>query len=130
MNIRQATIDDAAAIAGIKIAGWRSAYKNIVPHEFLQQMDLAKETDNAIKLLNKDEKETFAFVADIEPGQTVGYVFGGSEREGNELYRGEIYAIYLLDDHHNMGIGRLLRTLRTVFTKPLGDRWLTLKYLN
>ena len=48
------------------------------------------------------------FVAETEAGEIVGFANGAPERECNPLYRGEIYAIYLLAAYQRMGVGRRL----------------------
>jgi GNAT superfamily N-acetyltransferase len=35
----------------------------------------------------------------------VGFVSGGSERKGDDVYTGEIYALYVLKSHQRIGIG-------------------------
>jgi hypothetical protein len=38
MLIRRATLEDAAAIARVRVDTWRTAYRGIVPDEFLDNM--------------------------------------------------------------------------------------------
>ena len=40
--------------------------------------------------------------------KNVGFAFGAPEREGNLLYRGELFAIYVLKGHQRRGLGRRL----------------------
>src|SRR5262249_2613558 len=48
------------------------------------------------------------YVAAQETGEIVGFASGGPERSGNALYRGELYAIYLLAHYQRQGLGRRL----------------------
>lgn len=48
------------------------------------------------------------FVAEDESGRIVGFADGGRERSGDPVYDGELYAIYLLQDYQQKGIGRQL----------------------
>ena len=51
---------------------------------------------------------TSIFVAETEGGDVVGFAAGGPEREGDRTYGGELYAIYLLQEHQTRGLGRHL----------------------
>lgn len=49
------------------------------------------------------------FVAENEEGKIIGFSNGGIERTGNyPAYKGELYAIYILEEYQRNGIGRLL----------------------
>ena len=50
------------------------------------------------------------FVAETRGGKIIGFVSGGPERLGDPAYRGEIYAVYLLQDHQRRGVGKRLFT--------------------
>ena len=47
-------------------------------------------------------------VAETEGCEIVGFAYGAPEREGNPLYRGELFAIYVLQGHQRRGVGRRL----------------------
>ena len=64
---------------------------------------------------------TSIFVAETEGGDVVGFAAGGPEREGDRTYRGELYAIYLLQEHQNRGLGRHL--VSAVARRLLDDRF-------
>jgi hypothetical protein len=53
------------------------------------------------------EPECFLLVAERE-GEIVGFSSGGPERSGDEVYRGEIYALYVSPAYQRRGIGRRL----------------------
>ena len=48
------------------------------------------------------------FVAETEGGDVVGFAAAGPESEGDRIYRGELYAIYLLEEFQRMGLGHRL----------------------
>lgn len=108
INIRESILEDARDIATIKISVWRSTYKDIIPTDFLMQMSSEAEVEAVLGLLSKGKDGIFSFVAENESGEVVGYVFGGPERSGNEIYKGEIYAIYILGEYQQQGVGRKL----------------------
>ena len=47
-------------------------------------------------------------MAETEKGEAIGFVVAGPESEGNLEYRGEIYAIYLLEVYQHQGVGHCL----------------------
>ena len=56
--------------------------------------------------LTTDHLATGIFIAETAGGDVVGFADGGPEREGNRTYLGELYAIYVLQEHQNRGLGR------------------------
>lgn len=59
-------------------------------------------------VLKADQPAKNVFVAEIEGGEVIGFAHTGLEREGGSTYPGELYAIYLLQEHQGCGIGRRL----------------------
>jgi GNAT superfamily N-acetyltransferase len=107
-EIRAATLDDAAAIAHVHVASWRSAYRGILPDDYLNGLDEAARTDDWRGWLGS---AAVVFVA-VEDGRVVGFVAGGSNREAEKKYDAELYTIYLLQEYQRRGIGAaLLRRL-------------------
>jgi ribosomal protein S18 acetylase RimI-like enzyme len=111
--IRRATPDDVPAVARVHIATWRSAYKGIVPQEFLDAMD---EPDNLARRLSNwnmvtENPNVLFYVAEDEANGIIGFASGGKCRNQQPEfaeYEGEIYALYLLPEYHGQGIGRKL----------------------
>ena len=104
-NIRRASRQDAAAIAYVQVASWRSTYAGIVPDTYLAAMDpeaLARMWDLLIEA-GKD----FFFVAEDESG-VFGFISGGPIRESVDAYDAELHTVYLLRDRQGHGTGRLL----------------------
>ena len=108
MIIRSAKLEDATGIAKVRIDTWRTTYRDIVPSEFLNGMSYEEDTQLWTARLNAPESQTFAYVAENDEGQIVGFVAGGPDRNNDPIYRGELYAIYILQSYHGQGIGRQL----------------------
>lgn len=108
-TIREATLADAPGIAEVHIDAWRTTYRGILPDEYLSKMSYDERVARweAILLVAGAEGER-VYVAVTPGGRVVGFADGGPEREGDKLYRGELYAIYILASHHGIGIGRRL----------------------
>ncbi|MBD1826674.1 GNAT family N-acetyltransferase [Microcoleus vaginatus GB1-A2] len=116
MIVREAKIADAPAIARVNLDTWRTAYRKIVPAEYLAQLSYEKgETRWQEILANVKNTGVFVCVAENDSGQIVGFAAGGCERTGKYVYQGELFAIYILEEYQRQGIGRQL--VRAVATK-------------
>lgn len=106
-TIRSATPADAPHIARIHVETWRSAYHDIIPAAFLENLSVEKRTVGWEK--NLRENRDSVLIAEIN-GQVVGWIsFGPCRDEGtDEAHHAEIYAIYLDPARQRKGIGRAL----------------------
>jgi GNAT superfamily N-acetyltransferase len=103
--VRPAEVDDAAAIAGIHVATWRTAYLGMLPDDFLDSLDEARYEDRWRRTIN--ERSNKVFVAESVRG-VIGFASGGRERAGEDEYGGELYAIYVLREAQGRGHGHRL----------------------
>ena len=108
MRIREATVQDAGAIARVHVDSWRETYAGIVPDDYLANLcHEQRERVWRASLSNHCVKEC-VYVAESDPGGIIGFVSGGPERKGESAYKGELYAIYVLEAYQRKGIGRKL----------------------
>jgi ribosomal protein S18 acetylase RimI-like enzyme len=103
--VRPAGIDDAAAIAGIHVATWRTAYRGLLSGDFLASLDEAWYAERWRRTLGDPSSRVYVAEA---AGAVVGFASGGRERAGEDGYEGELYAIYILDEAQGRGHGRRL----------------------
>jgi ribosomal protein S18 acetylase RimI-like enzyme len=116
MIVREAKIADAPAIARVNVDTWRTAYRNIVPADYLAKLSYEKRETNWQEILsNVENTGNYVCVSENDSGQIVGFAAGGCERTGRYVYRGELFAIYILEEYQRQGIGRQL--VRSVATK-------------
>jgi GNAT superfamily N-acetyltransferase len=108
VKIRSATPADAAGIARVHVDSWRSTYAGIVPDAFLDGLSYERSEQNWQRSLTHEHSRSCYFVAETEDGQVVGFACGGPLREPQADYRGELYAIYLLQQFQQHGLGRRL----------------------
>jgi len=114
-QIRPAQPSDAAAIAAVHIASWKTTYPGIVPEAGLAALS---EEDSRQRWQQRLETGDIPiFVVETNAG-IFGFLAGGPIRTPIESYDGELYALYLLKSHQGKGAGRVLvqqlaRTLRT-----------------
>jgi ribosomal protein S18 acetylase RimI-like enzyme len=109
--VRRARPADARAIAEVGVAGWRAAYRDILPADFLDAMRVdAREVAWREMLRGGGDDGAPAWVAE-QGGRVVGYVSSGPPRDDDvPLPAAEIYAIYVLAEAWRTGIGRSLLT--------------------
>ena len=108
IRIREADPIDAGAIARVHVDTWRTAYAGILPAEFLAGLSYADREQMWQQDLTADRPATSMLVAETHGGEIVGFAYGAPEREGNLLYRGELFAIYVLKGHQRRCVGRRL----------------------
>jgi GNAT superfamily N-acetyltransferase len=106
ITIRQAYIKDAAGIAKVHVDSVRTTYAGIDPQDYLDKLSIEEFTRSWASRLSNPR--SYVYVAEDESRHIIGFVSGGAEREGDPLYKGELYAIYLLQAYQRQGIGRLL----------------------
>ena len=99
---RPATVDDAPAIARVHVASWRSTYQALLPGDFLESLSEAGYTDRWRRFI--DGGSSRVYVVEHE-GELIGFASGGRERAGETGYRGELYALYVLDAFQRRGYG-------------------------
>ncbi|HLU22435.1 MAG TPA: GNAT family N-acetyltransferase [Bacillaceae bacterium] len=105
-RIRLATLDDLPGIANVHINSWHTTYKGIVAQEFIDNLTYEWSEERQTSILRSSNK--FIYVAEDMSGKIVGFASGGPERNNDPIYKGELYAIYLLEDYQRKGIGRNL----------------------
>ena len=108
MLIREAFPSDTAAIAQVHVDSWRTTYAGIVPADYLANLSYAQREQFWCDILCTPTPSRCVYVAAQDTGDVVGFASGGPERSGDAVYRGELYAIYLLAPYQRQGLGRRL----------------------
>jgi ribosomal protein S18 acetylase RimI-like enzyme len=103
--IRPATIDDAADIARVHVAAWRTTYAGIVPDAYLDALNV---DDRAQRWREGIASRNAGVLVAEDAAAVVGFAAGGKLREPIGDYDGELYAIYILRERQGQGIGRRL----------------------
>lgn len=102
MKIRAATLRDVYSISKIHIDSWKTTYKGLLSDKYLESLSY-KEKE---QLWNQVIPKGGVFVAENESGDIIGFASGGKERTGNyDQFKGEMYAIYLLEKYQRKGVG-------------------------
>jgi GNAT superfamily N-acetyltransferase len=113
MIIREITYNDVPAIAQIQVDTWRTTYKGIIPDEYLATLSYEKRESGWYQIISSaPENGDFIYVAENELGEIIGFANGGLERTGDSIYKGELKAIYILENSQRKGIGcRLVQSV-------------------
>jgi len=102
------------------IACWQSAYKGIVPDDYLENMP--NETERRIEKTTKymnEATEHFYYCVKSE-NKIIGFVTFGKSWDEDKPAAGEIGAIYLLEEFWNKGYGRQMMEYGLKNLKDMG----------
>ena len=108
MLIREAAPTDAAALARVHVDSWRTTYAGIVPADYLANLSYTQREQFWCDILSAPNSSRCVYVAAQDTGEIIGFASGGPERSSDALYRGELYAIYLLAPYQRQDLGRRL----------------------
>ena len=102
MEIRPFQKHDVPAISQIYVKTWQDTYLGLIPFGYLYDMSVSKLEREFVGEMSRNG--VICCVAEVA-GRVVGFVSGGQERQGNGIYNGEIYALYVSKNHQRKGIG-------------------------
>lgn len=108
MNIRKATLEDTEGIVRVHIDTLKRTHIGILTEEFLNNLNYEWSSPRFTETLSNPKRAVSLYVAENEEKQIIGFIWGGPERRGDEFYKGEIYAIYVLPEYQGVGIGKRL----------------------
>lgn len=103
--VRRADASDAAAIARVHVQTWRTAYRGLLPDDFLDSLSEPANEERWKQTLEAGASQVYVAQQD---GSVVGFASGGRERAGEQGFGGELYAIYVLETAQHHGHGRQL----------------------
>jgi len=110
--VRWAEIGDAADMARVVNASWRSGYRGLIPDEMLDSLDDARSTTQWLPRLRDGYEyagqRAHVLVATDAEGHVVGVSMFGEERDHKSEGRGELWALYVAPSHWDRGYGRSL----------------------
>jgi len=108
IQIRKALVDDANIFTNCHISCWQTAYKEIVPDDFLSNMSLERNTlyDRYKKVLT-DPGDCEYYCVMLE-NRMIGFLIINKNVQDDNNAIGEIWAIYLIEEFCGTGIGKQL----------------------
>ena len=112
MNYRKATISDAFRITKVQVDTWKSAYKGIVEENYLQSLSYEDKEKNWRQRLEKPTFGAKIFVSETSQNKIVGFALSTLKKFNPivallqaERYKGELCAIYVLEEFQHKKIG-------------------------
>lgn len=129
ITLRAAVEGDVEAIVGLTAAGWRAAYRGIVPERLLEQLPVGAWRHDVSHGLRSPLADSFTRIAELEgEAGAAGYCFvaapGREEPRGSTV--AELVAIYVDPGHWRRGVGRALAAGAIEETARLGYTGLAL----
>ena len=119
MIIRKAKSEDAKRVAEINVNGWHTAYKGLVPDDFLDKWQVTeKRIENFKKAI---ENTDHIFLVAEKDGYVIGYLNGGKNEKGKRTIPidHEVYGLYIDPTFQRQGVGR---ALLAEFKKQIQDQ--------
>ena len=107
VGVRAASVADAAAIAAIHRAAWRTTYAGILPLDVIAAYAGRKSEATWRRRLANAGPSHATWIAE-RAGKVVGFASCGDARHLLEGLDAEIYALYVLQEHQRRGVGRAL----------------------
>jgi ribosomal protein S18 acetylase RimI-like enzyme len=105
IDLRDATVRDAAALAALNVASWRAAYAHMLPEGFLASLDVVAREER-LRARFADAAQ-FTIVA-CTARRRLGFVSAGPIRDEPPALGGEVYAIYVDPAYQGRGAGSTL----------------------
>ena len=105
--IRRAAPRDAEAIARVRIDGWRTSYRGLIPAAYLDGMQVDASTALWDKILTAGPNPASVFVA-AHGDEVIGFAAGSMLAEPKFGLNAELTAVYLRREFQRVGLGRRL----------------------
>ncbi len=123
--IRACTPLDAAAVEGLRVAGWKSAYRGMIPDAYLDSLPVDVEQR---RRRTAERADGVVESVAVQDGAILGWVVAGPCRDDDRpgTHQGEVYACYVLPDRWRHGIGRLLMAYANQVLEQAGRGDITL----
>jgi GNAT superfamily N-acetyltransferase len=122
--VRDATLDDAKAIAAVHVRSWQAAYRGLLPDDLLDSLS-APDREAMWRMSIARPALGHGCVVAEEEGDVIGFAAFGPARQGHGAASpdaGEVYAIYLAPERLGRGVGRTLLSGATDRLREAGFR--------
>ena len=112
VGIREATVEDAEAIATIHVDSWQAAYRGILPEAYLANLAVAQRREAWRKSIVAGRPRVLVAQADADAHAAetlLGWVAFGESRDGDKDHRwAEVETLYIAPAFWRKGIGKRL----------------------
>ncbi|MGW8065491.1 N-acetyltransferase family protein [Streptomyces ziwulingensis] len=108
-RVREMTLADCDRVSAIRIRGWRTAYRGLVPQRYLDGLDAARDAERRRGLFARRPDDVVDLVAEDAAGEVVGWCCHGPYRDGERRTAdAELYALYVDPGRLGTGVGQAL----------------------
>ena len=116
--IRKCELKDILGLTQVVTTSWKETYRGLVPDDYLDNLDstIEERTKNATERFLNGEMQ---FVLEID-GKIVGFIRYGKSEDKDFTNCGEIYAFYIINKYHGLGLGRKLFEIAVNELKKMG----------
>jgi ribosomal protein S18 acetylase RimI-like enzyme len=110
VGIREATVEDAQAIATIHVDSWQAAYRGILPEAYLANLAVTQRREAWRKSIIAGRPRVLVAHADTDAEKPIlGWVAFGDSRDGDKDHRwAEVETIYIAPALWRKGVGKRL----------------------
>jgi GNAT superfamily N-acetyltransferase len=105
-TIRDATPEDALAVAGVHVRSWQVGYRGLIDDEFLD--DLRPEDRAARYEFGAEQDDAPRTIVAVEDEEVIGFATTGPCRDEDTRDACELYALYVDPSRWRAGTGRRL----------------------
>ncbi|WP_333743764.1 GNAT family N-acetyltransferase [Streptomyces ardesiacus] len=109
VRVREMALADCERVSRIRVRGWQTAYRGLMPQHHLDAMDPAADAERRRALFASAAPDVVNLVAEDDGGEVVGWACHGPYRDGEvRTADAELYALYVDDGRLGTGVGRAL----------------------
>ncbi|WP_217166480.1 GNAT family N-acetyltransferase [Streptomyces sp. AC512_CC834] len=103
------TLADCGRVSEIRVRGWRTAYRGLMPQQYLDALDAAEDAGRRRALFERAPHDVVNLVAEDAGGEVVGWACHGPYRDGEQRTAdAELYALYVDTGRFGTGVGQAL----------------------
>lgn len=125
--IRRARVEDAPAIARVRVDMWKRTYSSFLDPAYLDTLSYAADEIAFRERIGSNEQgDRAVFVAEANGGEIVAFAGCGPKRECDDPAQGELYTLYVLDTCQGKGVGKLMFHAACEHLKGIGCRSVSL----
>ncbi|MET9765269.1 GNAT family N-acetyltransferase [Streptomyces sp. NPDC006372] len=108
-RVREMTLADCDRVAEIRIRGWQSAYRGLIPQTYLDGLSAREDAERRRTHFTQADGGVVNLVAESAGREIVGWACHGPYRGGDmPASAAELYALYVHPDHVGRGAGQAL----------------------
>jgi len=112
IKYRKANISDLSGIVKVKVDTWKTAYQGIISENYLKNLSYEDKEENWKQKLENPTHGASIYVAETDQNEIVGFALATLEKYNPivallqaERYKGELCAIYILEEFQHKEIG-------------------------